>query len=298
MSGVGSPTSRSLVGNASARADYSFGAFVYDLGCVIRSVGDEQEIVHRVRNMLADALRCDEFVLDCIDRATSTITDSLGSWVNPPIFDDDSIACSVRLIFWPRNYSNQPHEHTFWTVTGVLFNELTFTTYRRDVASMRLGFSVDKTFSGKRGEVGYILPPCIHSVGNQSLSSSISIHVFSGPKASAGSGISVPHERGRTIWHEVDGLAAMSEGSSIGDAIGALIMVLDSIPGQRTLGLLDRIFVAGGLQTKLACAKAIGRQDPTRAAERLNDLGALCSEVDRVRLRVLADALVGLPKED
>jgi predicted metal-dependent enzyme (double-stranded beta helix superfamily) len=280
------------------RANYSFGVFVADLARVIRLAGDELEIVHRVRNMLADALRCDAFVLDCIDRATSTITDAVGSWTNPPIFDDDSIACSVRLIFWPPNYSNHPHEHTFWTVTGVVFNELTFTTYRRNVTSTGLEFNIDKTFSGKRGEVGYILPPCIHSVGNQSLDSSISLHVFSGPKGPVGPGISAPHERGRTIWYEADGLTAMPERSSIGDAIGTLIMVLDSIPGQRTLGLLDRIFAAGGLRAKLACAKAIGKRDPRRAADRLLDLGALCSEVDRVRLTTLANSLLRLPKKD
>jgi predicted metal-dependent enzyme (double-stranded beta helix superfamily) len=153
-------------------------------------------LARSVRSLLSEALNSDDFVLDCIEQGIRTLEPYLPSWTNPPIVDDDTHHFSIRLVYWPPQFVNEPHEHTFWTVTGVFHNELKFMTYLGNVDGPLV---VEREIEGRRGDVGYIVPPCVHSVGNHSNEPSISIHVFSGPKLVKGS-----YERGQTTWHGLD----------------------------------------------------------------------------------------------
>ena len=239
-----------------------------------------------VRQRLIDAIRDETFTLDCLEEAIDAIQPHLSGWINPPIVNDEVNACSVRLIYWPPHFLNSAHEHTFWTVTGVFSNALTFRTYFPN-KGQNGQFQVDREIKGKRGEVGYILPPCIHTVGNEADTPSISIHVFSGPKLSENS-----FERGRTTWHPTEGSPDPSPMFTLTHAFQSMIALLGSLENPRSLDLLDRIFAVASAPTRLACAKAIARRDKVRAGHRLLELAEQCAGEDAVKLHKLGTAFL------
>jgi len=262
--------------------------FAANVADAIHSTSGEEALVRRVRRMLIDAIHDETFSLDCIEEALDAIQPPLSGWINPPIVNDEVNAFSVRLIYWPPHFLNSAHEHTFWTVTGVFSNALTFRTYFPNTGQNGEGFQVDREIKGKRGEVGFIMPPCIHTVGNEADTPSISIHVFSGPKLNENS-----FERGRTTWHPTEGSPDPSGVFTLPHAFQAMIALLDSLDNPRALDLLDRIFAIAGAPARLACAKAIARRDKVRAGHRLLQLAEQCTGEDAVKLNKLGTAFLG-----
>ncbi|HEX3155858.1 MAG TPA: hypothetical protein VHV32_14620 [Candidatus Angelobacter sp.] len=258
--------------------------FAANVAGAIRSMTDEEALVRQVRQMLIDAIPDETFSLDCLEEAIDVIQPPLSGWVNPPIVNDEANAFSIRLIYWPPHFLNSAHEHTFWTVTGVFSNALTFRTYSNSGQNDQ-GFQVDREIKAKRGEVGYILPPCIHTVANEGDTPSISIHVFSGPKLNENS-----FERGHTTWYPTEGSPDPSPMFTLTHAFQAMISLLGSLQDPRALDLLDRIFAVASAPTRLACAKAIARRDKVRAGHRLLELAEQCTGEDAVKLHKLGTA--------
>jgi predicted metal-dependent enzyme (double-stranded beta helix superfamily) len=267
--------------------------FAEDVARAICRSTETSPVATRVRLLLTEALRESEFVLDCADAAAAALASSTPSrpWDNPPIVDDDESAFSVRLIYWPARSGNCPHRHTFWTVTGVLANELTFITYAEPPPG-RAPATVEREFHGRSGEVGVVLPPCIHRVFNPSDGPSISVHVFSGPRAAAPAARS-RYERGLTTWFdgEGEGDADAPPLRTAPDILAALIGVLDTVASPRVVPIADRLFGVGDLASKLACTKVLSRYDPRLASERLFEVAAECRGPDGPRLRALARRL-------
>jgi predicted metal-dependent enzyme (double-stranded beta helix superfamily) len=251
---------------------------------------DARLVPVEVKRLLANALRDTRFVLDCADAATSAIVSSVQSstWDNPPIVDDDESQFSVRLIYWPAGSRNSPHRHTFWTVTGVLSNELSFRTYAEPSAD-GAPLVRQREFRGRAGDVGIIVPPCIHEVSNPSRTPSISVHVFSGPKVL---GVEANrYERGSTTWFDEKGNFDDGAERTASDIFGALIALLDTVADPRAAGILERLFAVADISAKLACTKAIARLDPSLAVELLRKVADECIGEDRPRLHAIADRL-------
>jgi predicted metal-dependent enzyme (double-stranded beta helix superfamily) len=248
-------------------------------------------VAEEVRSRLRDALRDDQFVLDCVDAATSAMVPSLSAYDNPPIVVDDALDFSIRLIPWPARSRNRPHRHTFWTVTGVVWNELRFLTYA-EPDSTDGSLDVEREFCGRRGDVGFIQPPCVHQIVNQTASPSISVHIFSGPKTISGDARK-RYERGHTIWFGEDGGADAPPSGGASGMVAALIALLDTIADARAVPLLERLLKVGDLPSRLECTKAISKRDSVLAGRHLYEVAAECDGADRVSLRALAAALVG-----
>lgn len=271
--------------------------FAEDVSKAIRQSTDASPVAVRVRCLLREALQDTEFVLDCVDAATSVIASSTSSspWENPPIVDDDESAFSVRLIYWPARSRNSPHRHTFWTVTGVLANELTFVTYAEPPPGKKPA-RIEREIHGCVGEVGMILPPCIHRVLNPSEAPSISVHVFSGPRAAE---LAQPnrYERGLTTWFDEGGEGdADAPQRTASDILAALIALLDTLTAPRVVPIVDRLFGVADLPSKLAITKVLSRHDPGLAGQRLYELAAECGGPDAPKLRALAGRLVATPR--
>ena len=260
----------------------SLASFASGVTSHIKSSERSDLVARMVRALLLETLGNEMFLVDCLEKAVVSL-EREAVWMNPPILDDDTNEFSVRLIYWAPNSQNHPHEHTFWTVTGVLHNELKFTTYVRDRNGQ---LDIEREIYGKRGEVGYIAPPCIHSVANHSDKPSISIHVFSGPKMIAGS-----YERGETTWHHrIDGGAA-THLCTFPQTLRLLSAMLDTLGTTRALDLIERIFQMGDLSTRLECAKAMARRNQVRAGDLVSQLAAQCHGRNAENLYALAAAL-------
>jgi predicted metal-dependent enzyme (double-stranded beta helix superfamily) len=268
--------------------------FAASLGALIRNSPSTDRLAPAARDLVRASLRDQDFVLDCIDAATSTIEPGSARWANPPIVDDDELDYSVRLVYWPAGAANAPHRHTFWTVTGVLANVLTFTTYA-DSAGSGDELSGQAEFPGEEGEAGYIVPPCIHQVSNPSPRPSVSLHVFSGPKH-AGGEPGREHERGHTEWLAHDASAVKPQ-LNMADVIDPLAERLGRIGGDRAVDLVQRLLPYGDLRSRLECVKALSRHDRDLAARHLRELAALCRGADRDRLLTLAEAMAATRAE-
>lgn len=272
-----------------AAANARLSSFAKDVADAMRRSADARAVTVQVKALLADALQDTRFVCDCLDVATSAIVLAARSstWDNPPIVDDDESGFSVRLIYWPVGSRNSPHRHTCWTVTGVLSNELSFRTYAEPSAPEG-PLIPEREFRGRAGDVGAIVPPCIHQVWNPSAAPSISVHVFSGPKAEGAE--ANRYERGNTVWFDEQGDPEGTQRTASG-IFGALIPCLDTIDDARAVRMLERLFPIADTAAKLACTKAIVRRDPNLAVRLLHELAEECGGEERPKLHALADRI-------
>jgi len=142
-----------------------FQHFLQSLREAVSQGGTPEVVSPRVRTVMRHALQDDQFRLACILETLPTLDTWLVQGFDPVIFDDDCLEIAVKVMLWPSGSASAPHEHTTWTVTGVLHNALIFSTFQAD-KSGRCVFQ--REFEGLKGDVGYIALPCIHSVANRS----------------------------------------------------------------------------------------------------------------------------------
>lgn len=258
-----------------------FEIFIESVNDCVRSRAKEEARVLALRALLADSLSQEEFVLSCLER----VMQSMGSavWHNPPLFSNADLDYSVRMIYWPSNYSNNPHQHRSWTVTGVFHNKLKITIYNLD-NSTESGLRAERSFVCGRGEVGYINSPCIHSITNPSDSPSASLHIFSALLANAASEqVLEGNEDFQTIWYPspVKGDIVKGVGRR---ALLAHIEILKRIHLPAAVTLLDRVFELGDLSVKLASIKVLCEFDTDHAARKLSAVAGSYSEPLRSEL--------------
>jgi len=269
-----------------------FESFVSSVDRTLRSTSIVRDRARTVCALLTQALSQEQFKLDCIERAMSTMNETLVTWRNPPIYRDQELDYRIRMIYWPPHYENNPHEHNTWTVTGVLHNRMDTIVYRWGERTEVRTLVVEKKFAGEPGHVGYIVPPCIHNVANPADSVSVSLHIFSGLGATVGEDASAEDfEPMGTIWYPSPRKGEIVKGIAR-RALIAHTEILAQIPGQRSLTLLDRIFDLGDVSVKLASVKAMSRIDIKHTARRLDALSTVSPEPARSKLQRLSTKLL------
>lgn len=269
-----------------------FERFQHAVQAELRGDAPVPDRVRAVRARLTEALSGDEFVLDCVQRVTDGMETPLSRWRNPPIHEDRDLAFVVRMIYWPPRYENNPHRHETWTVTGVVLNRLRVATYRLEEEAPDGRLEEEKSLECSEGQVGYILPPCIHSISNASDANAISIHLFSGSPAQRGPGEEDhPAEPSDTVWYP-----APRKGDIVRGAASRALMghceLLERIGTPRAVDLLDRTFALGDRAVRLRSVKAMSRAAPMLAAERVHALAAECNEPARGELARLGERLM------
>lgn len=275
-----------MSGPLTVRVPPSSGLRAFDeaLSQAIVEGNDVPATTRTVRSLVRTSLRDERFVRDCIDLSVQRLVRDGTSWADPPLIDDDAHGFGVRLFFWPPGYVNDPHEHTCWTVTGVLWNELVFSTYTKHGDGGLL--EPDRVIVASQGEVGYVIPPCVHSVANQSAAPSISLHVFSGPKVEPGS-----YQRGETRWYHTEHATPPPGSGPLEAPVRAIAAVLEQDGTPWSLDLLEQMLPLPSLTCRLICVKAMARRDPRRASAHVLELAARCAPRDAARLEALGRTL-------
>lgn len=245
-------------------------------GVRVRSAGsdDGAQVARRVREWLRQALVSPRFAFDCIERVLATMGPLGTPWRNLTVHDDDEVGYNVRVFYWAPGFANRPHQHACdghsWTVTGVLHNALTFLTYEEKDGQL----AVERRIESLAGDAGYIVTPCIHNVANETKSTSVSVHLFRGPKTATG--------RGYSTWYggapsaAIDAEAAGAGSDHRERALSAFVSIAAKLDEERRLMVLDRAFSLGSLAVKLSVAKALARVNSDLAAEKLDVLAPLC----------------------
>jgi hypothetical protein len=143
--------------------------------------GVKRSDVLELRRLLEGALTYDEFVTDCIanDLRAWAAWEAQG-WrgIKPPVADIPPRGISIRLFFWPPGAVADPHEHTSWTASSVFHNELEVQTYDWDETIRQRTVVPKNLHCARRGQVGYVFEPCIHSPRNTTARMTTSLHVL------------------------------------------------------------------------------------------------------------------------
>jgi predicted metal-dependent enzyme (double-stranded beta helix superfamily) len=196
-----------------------------------------------LRNLLIESLQSDEFRLNCLTALLNTIESSIAeekSWDAPAIFYHEKLKFSVRLIFWPAFYENNPHEHKTWSLTGVFLNSLTVNTY--DLLDNPTRLKRNRTFDAYTGEVGYLIPGCIHSVKNPSHELSGSIHIFNN--------VDISNPEDNAIWYPTPRKYNLSKGL-IERALSVCLRSLSEINQIESFELIQRIYKIAPIHVKM-----------------------------------------------
>lgn len=137
------------------------------------------ELVKAIHAIVAEAIRDDAFLLECaaaelahIER--TPLRNGLSAFYVDPRF-------GVRLAFgyWAPGSTPGPHEHTAWTITAVVRNELEVVTFDRDASYRRRALIPESRFIAVAGQVGYVTRPIMHAPKNISHDWSLSFHLIS-----------------------------------------------------------------------------------------------------------------------
>jgi hypothetical protein len=198
------------------------------------------------------------------------------------------------VFHWVPGLTNTPHRHDYWTVTGVLHNNLHFHTFQ--LAPDQKTLIPDKTIDAWAGDVGYICTPCIHNVANPSRAPSLSLHIFNHPGSAEG-GVEL-------VEFALEGTQPQPGSRPVPTPTGvgreALLSVcaamLAQAPGVTIMPMLDRIFALGGARAKLAAVKAMCAIDPSHAAERARAMSGQIEGPLSDRLRRVSEAVLRAPE--
>lgn len=145
-------------------------------------VSSSSSLVNRMqclKSLMQASLLDHDFKLACIQRILASIDESRRDerlWSAPLFYYHPELKFSVRMIFWPEHYENNPHQHKTWSVTGVFYNHLNIKLYKLPVGSDKP--EVTREISAVSGASGYLLPGCIHNITNPNASYSASLHIF------------------------------------------------------------------------------------------------------------------------
>ena len=231
------------------------------------TAGSIEELARSTRDAVSGRIRGREFLLDCVERIVDSV--AAASEENPTLRGggpdlhvNGPLRYRFKVFFWAPGFESAPHQHNTWGVTGVLHNRSSVVLYRNEGESDPLGARLvpERKFSAGAGEVGYLLPPCVHSVGNPGDSISATLHVFTDSAEE-------DQRQNDTVWYPKPGGKSPTKGPRY-NALRGCAEILAHIDDARSMLLLERIFDLGGPYVKLVCAKAMAAIDPRSAAAR------------------------------
>ena len=247
-----------------------------------------EALARSTRDAVSRRIRAKDFLLDCVDRivdavaAASEETPTLRGG-GPDLHVNERLRYRFKVFFWAPGFESAPHQHNTWGVTGVLHNRSSVVLYRNEGEPDPHGARLvaERSISAEAGEVGYLLPPCMHSVGNPGESISATFHVFTDS----------PDEDQRqndTVWYPKPGGRSPTKGPRY-NALRGCAEILARIDDARSVQLLERIFGLGGPYVKLVCAKAMAAMDPRWGAARRDHLRASLPDALRETLASAGD---------
>ncbi|MDN3568008.1 hypothetical protein ACFQY5_18945 [Paeniroseomonas aquatica] len=235
----------------------AFNHFLADINRQLVSASTDKERVDVAGDTLKTYITRPDFVHSCIERCLMTMQNGRSRWRNPQIAEDIDAGYLMRMLFWPARFKGDIHRHNRWTVTGVVSNAIDAILY--DDA----GEKEVKRFSGIAGDIGKVVPPCVHAAENVGDVPAVTLAVFCRTPKS------------QQFGDEVEWITETQEGkyaAGIFDrALRAFIFMINHSPTERSLHLLDTIYILARPSMKLLAIKAMARIDPIRGLRRLED---------------------------
>jgi predicted metal-dependent enzyme (double-stranded beta helix superfamily) len=221
------------------------------------------EQLKKLRNLLAINLESNDFRIHCVSNIIDTMEDyKLHNkiWDAPHFYYDDELKYSIRMIFWPAFYENNPHQHKTWSVTGVFHHALRIRTYEL-LNQNRL--KIDRNINAVSGEVGYLLPGCIHNVCNPTHEISASIHIFNN--------IDINNPEENAVWYPAPRKFNLANGLTE-RALIACLALLENIEDKNVQKIRERIFDIAPISIKFLSVASMYKFDRIHAKKYLTHL--------------------------
>lgn len=239
--------------------------FSKSLTDILNQQNELQTSLQQMRSLLTSALSDDNFRLDCITHVLDSIEswgDTSSAWNAPAIIHHEDLIYSIRIVYWPAFYENNPHKHKTWGLTGVLHNQLDVNIYEFLDNPRRL--RRERKISASSGEVGYLLPGCIHNINNPSHELSASIHIFNNLP-----GIENPEEN--AVWYPAPRKHKLYLGLTE-RALTTCLAIASSITSQHSQKIIERIYTMSPDSVKLLAIKSLCTFNSAIAKQRFNEL--------------------------
>jgi hypothetical protein len=138
-----------------------------------------RESVAALRAILAAAVQDDDFLLDCAAAELTHIEQTPLRRGLAPFYVDPRFGVRLAFGYWAPGSTPGPHEHTAWTITAVVRNQLEVVTFDREASYRRRTLVSKNRFIAEAGQVGYVYDPIIHAPKNVSSDWSLSLHAIS-----------------------------------------------------------------------------------------------------------------------
>lgn len=257
--------------------------FERTVATIVPSDPGDAEQVQRVREATRMALADPDFVVDCIDRALSNFEQDPGRRPQPPLFVAPEHRFAAHLVYWPAEHRNNPHLHATWGVTGVFHNEVVVETFTNAGDQDEPLLEPATRFEAQRGEVGYLLPSCIHRVGNESDRSSATLHLFGADD------LNRPAEC-TTVWFGGRSEEGMSAGL-VPRAMETFTEILLDTGGPSAEALLERVFALSPKRLKLRIVQGLARHNLALSHRLSVALEQELDGADRARLAAINEKL-------
>lgn len=225
---------------------------------------DISKQVIQLRDLVKDSLSSNQFQYLCVSEILNSIENySLNNmqWDAPYFFYHEQLKFSVRVIYWPPFYDNNPHQHKTWSVTGVFHNQLNVFTYTLLDNPKRL--KKEKSIIASAGDVGYLLPGCIHNVSNPSHEISASFHIFNN--------LDINNPEENAIWYPSPRKYNLSKGL-IQRALDVCSNIVGKIDSENSFDIIKRIYALSPIQTKLGAIYAMHKYDRNYARQCFEEL--------------------------
>jgi hypothetical protein len=169
---------------------------------------------------------------------------------------------SVRVIFWPAFNDNNPHEHKTWSITGILHNELDINIYEMLENPKRL--KKQRTILASVGEVGYLIPGCIHNICNSPHDLSVSLHIFNNI-------LSIDRPEENAIWYPSPRKHNLIKGA-VDRALLSCLSIASNIRNEKSLNIIERIYSHLPLSLKLNAISSMYLIDSSFARQCFDEL--------------------------
>jgi predicted metal-dependent enzyme (double-stranded beta helix superfamily) len=238
-------------------------SFTNSISNILNQQYDLSFSLKQMRDLLKSSLATDNFRLACIEHVLDSIegwSDSAKPWNAPPIFNHEEMIYSIRIVYWPAFYGNNPHQHKTWGLTGVFHNNLDVNTYELLDNPKRL--KKERKITASFGEVGYLIPGCIHNVNNPSHELSASIHIFNNLPG-------IENSEENAIWYPSPRRHNLSCGL-IDRALTVCLLSASSMQSQKAQAIIRRIYNMSSDNVKLLAIKSLYAFDRAMAREQFN----------------------------
>ncbi|MBD2795217.1 hypothetical protein ID856_01510 [Xenorhabdus sp. 18] len=258
--------------------------FVKKINHEITSVQSMPDMINNIRNIVSISIVDEVFLYDCVNELIENTKNILNINERKPLYINYENKWRMNIFLWNPKSENQPHQHNTWSVSGIMHNKIKIKIFEK----INEKISVSKELIASEGQTGYLIPPCIHTLGNPDLFEySVTLHVFCDSDLKT-------DKNSDTIW-----LGKRDPRDNIDYSIVVLrnltscLLISDKLSSDLQFDILEKIFTLGSPSIKLKSYKKMIRLNVNKAEKYSSQLESVLSGDILIKIREGNDKLYG-----